>query len=137
MLLDKTRFRVLKWSSTTQANCYSLAMADFHFLANGQIRSGPIGSGAFGSGAFGSGAFGSGLGKTGWPSAAFRQISLEISKACGRHVLTAYTGPLIEAIHDPASIVLPPRLSDDLTSLYGLLASSTDDLDTIIGILRR
>ena len=132
MLLDKTRFRVLKWSGTTQANCYSLAMADFHFLANGQIRSGPIGSGAFGSGAFGSG-----LGKTGWPSAAFRQISLEISKACGRHVLTAYTGPLIEAIQDPASIVLPPRLSDDLTSLYGLLASSTDDLDTIIGILRR
>lgn len=127
MLLDKTRFRVLKWSSTTQANCYSLAMADFHFLANGQIRSGPIGSGAFGSG----------QNKIGWPGAAFRQISLEISKACGRHVLTAYTGPLIEAIQDPASIVLPPRLSDDLTSLYGLLASSTDDLDTIIGILRR
>ena len=127
MLLDKTRFRVLTWSDTTQANCYSLAMADFHFLANGQIRSGPLGSGSFGSGP----------GKTGWPTAAFRQISLEISKACGRHVLTAYTGPLIEAIHDPASIVLPPRLSDDLTSLYGLLASSTDDLDTIIGILRR
>ena len=112
MLLDKTRFRVLKWSGTTQANCYSLAMADFHFLANGQIRSSAA-------------------------TAAFRQISLEISKACGRHVLTAYTGPLIEAIQDPASIVLPPRLSDDLTSLYGLLASSTDDLDTIIGILRR
>ena len=127
MLLDKTRFRVLTWSDTTQANCYSLAMAEFHFLANGQIRSGPLGSGSFGSGP----------GKTGWPTAAFRQISLEISKACGRHVLTAYTGPLIEAIQDPASIVLPPRLSDDLTSLYGLLASSTDDLDTIIGILRR
>ncbi|GAC1612822.1 MAG: hypothetical protein NVS3B27_07970 [Novosphingobium sp.] len=117
MLLDKTRFRVFKWSNTTQANCYSLAMADFHFLASGMIRTGPV--------------------RSGGATAVFRQISLEISKACGRHVLTAYTGPVIEAIQDPASIVLPPRLSDDLTSLYGLLASSTDDLDTIIGILRR
>ena len=110
MLLDQTRFRILQWTTTQNAHAYFLAMADFHFLASGQIRSGGAN--------------------------VFRQVSLDISKAAGRRVLTAYTGPLIEAIQDPASIVLPPRLSNDLFALYGLLASDGDDLDTIIGILR-
>lgn len=110
MLLDKTRFHALRWASTQNAHAYFLSLSDFHFLASGQIRSGG--------------------------ASAFRQISLDISKATGKRVLTAYTGPLIEAMQDPASIVLPADLSDNLFELYGLLASDGDDLDTIIGMLR-
>lgn len=110
MLLDQTRFRVLHWTTTQNANAFFLALADFHFLAAGHVR--------------------------GSAAAAFRQVSLDISKATGKHVLTAHTGPVIEAVHGPASIVLPPRLSDDLFALYGLLSSDGDDLDTIIGMLR-
>jgi hypothetical protein len=92
-------------------------MVDFHFLASGLIRIGPI--------------------RSGGAAAAFPQISLEISNADSRHVLTACTGPIIDPIRAPASIALQPRLSGDPSSLRGLLSSSTDDLDTIIGILRR